>query len=246
MLINHDIRSILPSQSSDFDELEKHYNHLKQRFYSRTISRSQQQKPLGANCVNYLLSILVRGVSLLEGLGTALNNHNVLPSFLIVRAHYEATGALAFFVRELKKYTECKCTESKLSTTVRKMTLGMKKLPDKTNPRHSRVPLIDNVLDYIDEADKFMKKNFTLNKKSPLRTNYDFLSEFCHPNAFGLMVDRTIKGRVIEYERSPQLSQKHLSTLLLHILPSSLLFLVLFDHAWKIVTDNFELPELEK
>jgi hypothetical protein len=246
MVINKVIRDILPGKAGDFDELERHYGELQKRFYSRTDSRSHHGKPIGANCVNYLLSTLVRGLSLLEGLATALNNHNVLPAYLIVRAHYEATGALAFFVREIRKFTCNESTKDQLFDTVRKMTLGMKKLPDKSDPRHSRVPLIDNVLNYIDEVDKFIRRNSTLQKKAPFRNGYDFLSEFCHPNAYGLMVGRRIGGRIIEYEECPHFTEKHLRILLSHILISSPLFLVLFDRAWKAVTENFELPEMEK
>ena len=246
MLINPEIRKILPTRSSDFDELERHFIALQERFYSRTVTRPNQRASLGDISIIYLLSTLVRCISLLEGLGVTLNSHSVLPSFLIVRAQYEATGAIAFFLRELKKFKSGSCTEIDLSKTIRKMTLGMKNLPDKDHPRRARVPLIDNVMNYIDEADRFIKQNLTVKKKFPLRTNYDFLSEFCHPNAYGLMIGRKINKGVIEYERAPELSEKHLTTLLTHILPSSLIFLVLFDQAWKVITEAFDVPELHK
>jgi hypothetical protein len=196
--------------------------------------------------VNFLLSSLVRSNSILQGLSTTLNNHNVLPAYLIVRAHYEVTGGLAFFLKQLQQFKKQVHSEEEFKNILRRMTLGMRKLPDKKDPRRSRVPVIDNVLDYIDEADRFMKRTFPKVKKHALRDNYDFLSEFCHPNAFGLMLGRTIAQRTIEYERAPRFSPKHLQTVLSHILPSSSLFLILFDQCWKIVAESFNLPDLHK
>ncbi len=246
MQINADIRAILPAHSFEFDELEKHCVELQSRFYSRTISHSQHRRPLGANCVNFLLSALVRTISLLEALAVSLNNKNVLASFLIVRAHYEITGAFAFFLKGLHQFNNGVIDETEFSDYLRTMSLGMKKLPDKSHPRYSRVPLIKNVLDYVDEADNFMKISLPKIKKGVLRANYDFLSEFCHPNAFGLALGRTVKGRAIEYERSPRLSTKYLTILLSQIRPSTSLFLLLFDESWKLVTESFEIPELQR
>jgi hypothetical protein len=244
MLINSDIRNILPHKASDFDELEKQYAQLKSRFYSRI--KTPKPRQVNINCTHFLLSALSRGISSLDGLEIALNNNNVLSAFLIVRAHYESTGALAFFLRELKKYTNGNYTNPEFISIVRKMTFGMKKLPEKDNPQRSKVPIINNVLNYIDEADEFSRKNFDLKQETPFRDNYDFLSEFCHPNAFGLMLGSSLEEKFIKYEQSPSLNKKHLTALLSHILYSSLLFLIIFDETWRNISEKIGLPELQK
>lgn len=245
MLINNSIKKAFPGESKNFGELEDHYKEVQKRLYARSVSHARDKRPLGANSINYLLSALVRSKNLLEGFALALENENALTGFLVVRAHYETTGAVAFFLRHLTRFNETKDKEQ-LSEAIRRMTLGMRVLPNKNDSRYGRVPKIDNVMNYIDEVDTVIKKISTV-RKSLFRTNYDFLSEFCHPNAFGLMVgSRTIHSRVVEYELRPRLLEKDLRVLLWHLLRSSFFFPRLYDTAWRIVEDNFELPELQK
>jgi hypothetical protein len=243
-LIDSTIRTSFPKNVRDFNDLEDQYAKHEERFISRTVSDTLEYRPIGANSVKYLLSILLRAKSLLEGFSLCLTNQNIISCYLIVRYHYESTGAVAFLRRELRKFADGTYTKEALADSIRTMTLGSMRYPSKSHPRF---PKIRNVLDYIDEADKALKGRLSKPAKSPFRNNYDFLSEFCHPNAYSLLIGSNIsKGRVVQYERIPKLTQNHLGILMHHLLLSSGLLPVLYDEAMNIVKSNFQLPQMEK
>jgi hypothetical protein len=242
MLIEDRIRKSFPQFSARFGELEEDYAHCEERFVFRTISKAGESGRIGANAVKYLLSIFLRAKSLLEGFALCLNNESVLSSYLIVRSHYETTGASAYFLRELSRFADGKYSKGQLSDSIRRMILGSRRFPLKTGPNHSRYPEIPNVLNYIDEVDNVLTNILSKPPRTPFRDNYDFLSEFCHPNAYGLFLgSRILRGRVVEHERHSKLTEKHLGILL-----SSALFPVLYDRSWDLARSNFELPELER
>jgi hypothetical protein len=156
----------------------------------------------------------------------------------LVRAHFETTGAVAYFLRELTKFKNNEYDNQQLYHSVRAMTLGMREI-SKAFPAPERVPRIPSVLTYIDEVDKFIKRNSST--KMPLfRTDYEFLSEFCHPNAFAFILsgrgDSLRKGRS---GPSNTLTPKDLHTLLVFQFHTSYHFIVLYDQVWELIKERF-------
>jgi len=136
----------------------------------------------------YLQCSIYRSQAYVNGYINALNDRNILMVALAVRAHLEITASLGFL---LKKIDASPTDIKNAIDDVNKLILGYKHKGFllEESPRHDSI----NVMTMIDASD-FMLKKFTTITDPLIRNAYIFLSEFCHPNAIGVL----IAGRVSE------------------------------------------------
>ncbi|WP_339271513.1 hypothetical protein NYE54_08400 [Paenibacillus sp. FSL K6-1330] len=141
------------------------------------------ERLLGQNVLQYLQMALYRSYLLSCGFIDSVNNNNQLTGAINVRAHFEMTGAIAHLIRKMMSYYSNSITYSELHDVIVRLSLGIKGQERKT----FGAPEPINVMSMIDAADKLFGK---LNgvKETRFRASYDKLSEYCHPNSFGLQI----------------------------------------------------------
>jgi hypothetical protein len=240
LLFTQEIKEILSGYGLE-EELQQFENYLegyKSRFIENMYPSSENNKNmLGQNSVHYVQLALCRSKSLLNGTATAINAKNGLLAMLAARAHLEVTGALAYFFKKLKNYYLNVISYKTLNEALQRLILGTK-----TEELSENAPVPVNVMTLIDAADDYISEVKKDNTRI-FRDNYDYLSEYCHPDFFGITMQSSInKEGVIHYSFDMELKEKDLS-FLNHILDSISLFLLLFDSIIEILRENGDLPE---
>jgi hypothetical protein len=121
----------------------------------------------------YQEAVLYRAVALMTGARLAWNAKNQLACFILVRALVETFAVFDEFVREVLASLEREDLGA-MDELVMNRTFATK---DNEMLRDHPNLVATNVLTFIDK----MGKHYDL----PVRTNYDNLSERCHPNSAG-------------------------------------------------------------
>lgn len=246
-LINQRVKRSISSE--DFKELKNLMSMYESRYYARFVcSVKKPQRLLGQNGLKFLLSSLQRSRFLFTGLIDCLNRPNLTLSFLAVRSHFETTGSVAYYYSHLQQFYGGKIDFNKMDNILRRLSIGCKNFPVEEKKDPSWVDAI-NVLTLIDEADKLFNE-MAKEKMNVFRGSYDFLSEFCHPNLFGLTIHAEIinsrNPTWVVFHKSPLLKKKEYSTLISHLMISSHFFFPIYDKAFSIIKDIEEVPSLYK
>lgn len=237
-----------PELSDYFSRIENFDLKYKERFCSKLVS--QKQKPrrlLGHNASTLLQKLLTRSIYLFEGFIRSFDDGNATIGFLAVRSHYETTGALACLLKWLQKFYNKKCTYDELDKTIYRLFLGGRVFPDKTIPKFSHAPDSINVLSLIDDVDTLYKQmGGTLDK--PFRQNYEYLSEYCHPNFLGVSQGSTaiMPQGVYEFQYPPLIKSSQATELLSYLCISVSMFIDFFDKCYGLLNKQEEMPSLEK
>lgn len=217
------------------------------RFHKRLVS--QKDRParlLGHNGTVLLLKLITRSLYLLRGFDLAINDANSTTCFLNVRAHWETTGALACFHKWLTKFYRDECTFEELDAKLVKLSLGGRVFPDKDHVGHTNIPDSINVMSLIDDLDsqwKTMGGEIT----KPFRGEYEFLSEFCHPNFLGNSIgSEMVESGCVEYHYPPILNESEISILLSDLAISLTFFTRFYDNCFSLLEKNEEMPMLHK
>lgn len=227
--------------------LEKEIDELKQCLseydnrYIRLIKHQEKQpeRLLGQNGLHYIQLALYRSKILLEGSIISANNKNGLSAMLSTRAHYEVTGGLAYFYNKLKNFYNGVITFEQLDESLRRLLLGAR-LEELT-----KAPDPINVMSLIDAADNFYKNKIP-KKVLMFRESYDFLSEFCHPNCYGITMGCYINSvGIVRYNNSATLSDKDL-IFVHYLLMSCSSALGFYDMIYALLNNNEELPIIIK
>lgn len=193
---------------------------------------------LGQNGLHYLQMSLFRSRKLIEGYLNSLDRKNALTSALVVRAHFEITGATAYFLKKVNNFYANNISFEELESSLRRLTLGVKKkgpLNDAPDPI--------NVMSMIDAADDLLKKLNTDN--DPIfRDTYDDLSEFCHPNSFGLFMSSHVnKVGVVRYQGyEADIERRDFIHFFHSFMITANCFKMFYEEARKLIENKEEIP----
>jgi hypothetical protein len=250
-MINEKIKEKYPSIK--FQELEKYKSYYDDKYYSRLEPKLRQNENveslhLGMNGIKFLLLSLQRSRLLFDGFINALNSSEIPVAFLAVRAHYETTGSVSYFLINLHRYYANECTFEKIDDILRKLSLGSRDFPERDNNRDSIVwPDAINVLTQIEKAD-YLFGEWSKSDVEPFSNSYNLLSEFCHPNLGGLTLESYIekgKGDVV-FEKEPIYEEHDYRLLVSKILVSCGFFFIVYDNCFLLIKENEVMPILIK
>lgn len=237
------IKAIYPSfDVGRVDEIHKDY---KSRFFKKLISqRAKPTRLLGQNGVWFLLRSLYRSNSMFNGLSSSILSRNRGLAFFSVRAHFETTGAVSYFYNSLCKFYEEKLSYEELDMILKRLVVGGKTFSDDDSGINLPEPF--NVLKLIDEADKLFSK-MAKEKHQVFRDQYNFLSEFCHPNCLALTLnDEMPKLGTVLFHKKPDFKSADFSQLLHTFCASCTLFFPIYDKCFSIIQKKEEIPHLIK
>ncbi|MEK3849913.1 MULTISPECIES: hypothetical protein [Paenibacillus] len=229
---------LLDDLNRSIEHLLKHDDH----FISKTIL--PKEKPvsmIGIRGMHLLQSSLYRSKVLTKGFISSLNDNNPLSSNLNVRAHLETTGLVGYMYKKLNSYYKGNIDLDNLNNSLYKLNLGVK-----TPGRIGDAPDPINVMTMIDESNAMFRK-LSGNKEIDFRMVYDELSEFCHPNSFGLIGSHDIiEGNVVVYKSGNEFDVMNFVQPHRALLISSNLFELFYTNSFDLLQQNEQLPTLEK
>lgn len=241
-MINREIREKYPSIG--FDQLEKHMISYQERYY--TSSRAGKKKPdrlLGQNGITFLLNSLQRSRYVFTGFIACLNQAHVLLAYLAARAHFETTGSVAYFFRHLRKFYDGTISYERVDNILRRLSLGAKTYPSRD--KHPDLPDPINVLTQVNAADKLFAEMGGHIK--PFRDCYDFLSEYCHPNFYGLTMGSEIVGKnTVVYSEKLEFKERDFGILVNDMLYGCGFFFHIYDECFSLIKENEQIPKLIK
>lgn len=226
----------------DFKEFEMiNEEYLNRRCKQIIDTRINGRERFGFNGTFFLYKCINRSYFLFKGFVEAVNSKNSLMCFLATRSHYETTGSIAFFLDKIKKFYSEEITFEEIEQNLFKLSIGYKCYEKKDIP----FPEPISVMNFIDKADR-LSSEFFGQKFKGFRNNYDFLSEFCHPNLLGTTIGSRIeKGNALTsfFDDCP-LEEKDVG-FLFHAMSMSCIFcFVIFDRALKSLKENETFPEV--
>jgi hypothetical protein len=214
--------------------------HNQRYIYKLTPLPNRPERLLGQNGLHYIQLSLYRSTILIEGCSVAINHQNGLMTALGARAHFEITCAIAFFLKKLNSFYNGFITYENIDETLGRLTLG---ISSKGNIPEAPDPI--SVMNMIDAADDLVKKRANV-KKSIFRDSYDELSEFCHPNSFGIYMGTTVnKVGVIRYDNQLELHKK-MFHFVNRLLITASAFLMFYDQAYEMLSSNEDLPIISR
>ncbi|MFH1616199.1 MAG: hypothetical protein ABIG61_14075 [Planctomycetota bacterium] len=205
------------------------------------VEQCDPQKLFGQNCLTYICMLLFRAISVIEGAIESLNNKNILSMVLCIRAHYETTGAIGFFLSRLTDYYAKRILFKEVNQVIYGLTTGSR------DKYLCKAPEAKNILTLIDAADKFLKREIIKNlsdEKKMLRENYDFLSEFCHPNfhSHTLGAEFNVEEKTVRFLRKSKILEREFG-LFGYLAISGPIFLLFFDRIYNLIKTNETMPK---
>ncbi len=241
-MLNQETKDLLTQCGIEIEmrKLEDYFSEYYTRFIYKMYPMPENTEDLlGRNSMHYIQMALCRSKLLAEGVVTALNAKNTLLAMLSVRAHLEVTGALAFFLKKLYNYYNNIIPYQILNEALQRLILGTK-----TEELSENAPSPVNVMTLIDAADEYLCKT----RKSDIKEfseNYNYLSEYCHPDFFGItMQSRIDNRRITTYSFFNHLKEQDF-TFINSLLLSLSTFFLLYDSILELLKKNEKLPEYE-
>ena len=198
----------------------------------------------GCNCLRYILLLLFRSKSLIEGAIVCLNNKKMLPSLVCVRSHLETTSGIAFLLRRLNSYYAKGIEFPKVEEDLFRLSVGATKIEKKEVPK----PI--NVMDMIDAVDYLLNKMAAgtgTTEKAMFRDLYEWLSDFCHPNFQGTYGGAEIdhKNESLIFYDTDVIHERDFSHFFSLNL-SAILFLDFFDKTLALLEEKEIMPIIHK
>lgn len=230
-------------QKIDRDNLLEDLNNFQGFHIENYISKivplpSRPERLLGQNGIHLLQMSLYRSRCLFDGVINSINTNNPLVLAICTRAHFEMTGAVAYFLKKLQNFYSDTLTYEELDETIGRLSLGIKSKGDLT---HAPDPI--NVMSMIDAADNLFMK-LSKDKTKIFRNVYDELSEFCHPNSFGLqMAGNVNKIGVVRYrgfDEPFEINKYFISTFLI----TAAAFKLFYQDTRELLEEKEELPQI--
>jgi hypothetical protein len=181
----------------ELKELEKdRANHDKHFIAKTTLSpeldgATDHKILFGYNGLVFSQQLLFRSKSLIEGSIVTLNHHNILSLLVCVRAHYETTGKMAYFLKRLSSYYKGNISFATIDKDLFRLFAGAKTF------ELEEVPEPVQVMDLIDSVDHYIKKYILPHdaEDNKFRSLYGDLSDYCHPNFQGICCASEVDGR---------------------------------------------------
>lgn len=159
-------------------------DQIQKKYLSRVAKKLIWTTPpgpvFGRNAMLILHRVISRSLALALSVRRAIDSKDVIGMCLGIRAHLETTAFLAIVRKKFTKYYEGKISEKDLSDFMKRASLGSKTQIKGADGFFEAV----NVLTAIDTADELLKELGAEDKF--VREEYEYLSEFCHPNFMGL------------------------------------------------------------
>jgi len=244
-IIDQKIKDEYLKFGKDFNILENLQKKYNKRFFTKiNCIKGKPKRLLGHNGIIFLQNSLTRSNNLYLGFINCINNTNRSLSFFAVRAQFEVTGSIAYFLKYLQKFYSKQIDYEEIDNILFKLSLGGRVFPDKN--LRPEFPQAINILTLIDSADSAFKEYDNKDSK-PFRESYDFLSEFCHPNMLGLTVGSEIIERgVIKFCKMPSLNEGDYGVLLNLSIMSIEYFFHLYDKCFNLIKENEDIPYLER
>ncbi len=250
-MIKEEIRKKYPSIK--FHELEKYKTYYYDRYHSRLepiLHRNENVESLhlGFNGIKFLLLSLQRSRLLFDGFSNALNTNQIPVAFLAVRAHYESTGSVSYFLLNLRRYYSREITFNKIDDILFRLSVGSRDFPERDINRDSIVwPDAINVLTQIEKADNLFTEMSQTNVE-PFIDSYNLLSEFCHPNLLGLTIGSHVDGKkgIVVFDKEPIYEEHDYGLLINKFIISCNFFFIVYDRCFSLIKENEVMPELLK
>ena len=223
-------------QEDDLEQIEAALKEHESRYIQMLKPLiSRPERLLGQNGLHYIQLSLFRSKALLEGVVTSINSGNGLLAMLATRAHFETTGGLSYFFKKLRNFYESIITYEELNEFLRRLTIGTRQ----EEFTHAPDPI--SVMTMVDSVDQYLKP-FLPEKVPIFRRKYDFLSEFCHPNCFGITMGSHVnKVAIVRFKQPLELSDKDLA-FSSYLLMSTDIFIRLYDECFSFLDEKEELP----
>lgn len=105
-----------------------------------------------------------------------LLENNIYGLSLIIRGQCEATAVLGYFCDRFESLAAGNIKFEDIEWNVADAVIGAR------HPQFAEARPPPNILSYIEKADRYLNKNYFEAEKDVVRDNYDWLSEFTHPN----------------------------------------------------------------
>lgn len=165
--------------------------------YLKMISGEDYGEPkrISANSLVYRQVLLHRSIGLFEGSVKAAVDENPYSMVLNIRGHIETTASLGYLHHRLQSLKQGHISPETLDRNLCDQLLGghHKSLPQAPDPQ--------NILTQLEHADKSVSTSVlggTKMQHNILKTCYEFLCEFSHPNfhsnSVAIEPDRSIPG----------------------------------------------------
>lgn len=226
----------------DFAELKDIFSQHEGLRYKELVSPEERpERLLGINGIHLLLKFLERSYDLLEGSIDTYSRHKTLQFYILVRSHFETTANLGYFLSNLRKFYNNEITVERIDEVVGKLSVGSRK----KSPDNSDLVMPDSVsvLTTIDVVDKLLDRDINM-----FRNSYDTLSEFSHPNFFGISYKTKVsveQGNVLflsDRDSFERFAKGGLPKLLI----TANVFMMFYREAYSLIEKNETMPKLIK
>lgn len=218
--------------------LDGYLDAYRERFIEKIIPLPEKSdKFLGQNSMFYIQLALCRSKLAVDGVISALKEQNILLVMLAVRAHFEVTGALAYYHKKVDNYYHDTIPYEVLNQSLHRLVMGVK-----SEEREVHTPDPVNVMTMIDAADDFFREAEQESSVS-FRKKYGFMSEFCHPNFYGITMQSDINEQgVVHYKFGSHMEKKDL-VVIRYLIESISAFLNLYDRIYTLLDKHQDLPD---
>ena len=226
-------RGDYPGLAAKFDEHEQYGRDYEARFRDRYAFEGEPGNlTLRDKVVIAALSALGRARLLTWDVTSSINNTMEPAMLLSTRAHFEMAGFVASLVKQLDAfYNDPVTTETavKLDDALHQLHGGTR-FKFSTHPRAEQIrPEALNVLTLIKAVGYVLSKDV----EAAFRDQYEWLSEFCHPDALARLVghDLDLASGVVHFSREARLPEEYVATALNSLAVSHPVFFHSFDRA---------------
>lgn len=223
------------------DKIDEHLKILNSKVLSFQLLRGDSEKELiGQNTLWVICRALNYSLYINSGILELYRTQNIFASIFLIRANYEVTGMLANIHNNIFRYYAQEITLEEYESILKRYHGGSNMI----NCQDREVPKPINTLNGIDSVDKWMTKELT-EKNDLFRDNYNYLSEFCHPNFHGLSSVSSFKNGFISKKSTEEIALAHTCEFYLYLEISNILFLEFYEKIIKLLKDNEELHILK-
>ncbi|MHC8523960.1 hypothetical protein ACPJHQ_25915 [Rossellomorea sp. H39__3] len=134
----------------------------------------------------FLHENIFRSVLLYKSFINGISSKNPLQATLASRAQFETCGALTFLHRKYHLYSKNEITELEINDEIKSLLYGIRNKQSLKSPSDHPDP--KGVMTLIDSADYYNKNTLDYRLGKVFREAYEYLSEICHPNAYGYIL----------------------------------------------------------
>lgn len=218
-------------------KLKEHKNNHINEIIINKENKSKRES-LGQNGLIYIQRLLLRSRYLLEGIIQEINSERTLNCYILLRAHFETTGALAYFFDRLSSFYNGNISYERLDEILYSLSLGSR--DKKFKEKNDFIPDAENVLNFIDRIDKI----FGFNKEKKHREAYEHLCEFAHPNFLGTIIGSKPEVEKICFTKKTEINKNELGEIISLLSISLNSFLYIYDKIFSLLNKKENLEDI--